>query len=550
VHPGPTCAPGALIEWVDVRVKAKELALTLVVVLCSHSLQGCKKSPSVDGRRGALPTEAPKEAPQTERTGLPSYEPARWRFALFGDLERTTLWVGHIVVRHRRSDPTLFRGGDWRPDAPAPERSPAEARVIAEEIAAKLAVAPDQFEQLARAHSDDSLTKDEGGMLGGIRASDLVTTDFLDVLATLKAGDVSRPFETPYGIHILKRYAPPREEQVAGRRIVIQYRGVFGGGPNSQRSHEEALALATNIANEARQNPQSFESLVERYSENADRSRKGDMGVYSTLDPGDWPAEVRQLARLAVGEVAGPVDSRVGFEILTRVPVVPQKAYAMTSIKVPIVNGPMGEDPAELEEARVRALETVEGVRLALVAHPEQLKEFQNKYCCDRAQRWVEGRGQPELTQLLDTLAFGQIAKEPILLGGDFLLVKRLDPARLPPEKPRLAELPLPSEPDYEALLQYNSEGLKVAAASRGLVEKINNSGGLTPDAAGIVAKALEELAARAEQLPADRGAVRAAVHAMLASLERELGADRYKAFMDFGREWIKGQLMPAAAPN
>ena len=527
-------------------MKAKEFALASVLVLCGHSLAACKRNPSVEGRGGAVPTEAQK----AEAAALPLYPPARWRFALFEDLERTTLWVGHIAVRHNQSDPALFRGGDWRPDAPAPRRTPAEARAIAEEIAAKLALAPDQFEQLARAHSDDSLTREDGGMLGGVRASDLVTADFLDPLATLKVGDVSRPFETPYGVHILKRYAPPREEQVAARRIVIEYRGVFGGGPSSQRSHEEALALATSIANEARQNPQSFESLVERYSENADRSSKGQMGVYSTLDPGDWPGEIHHLARLAVGQVTGPLDSRVGFEILMRVPVVPQKAYAMTAIKMPIVNGPMGEDPAELEQARLKALETVEGVRLALVAAPDRLKEFQNKYCCDSIQRWVEGRGQPELTRLLDTLALGQIAKEPILLGGDFLLVKRLDPTRLPPEKPRLSELPLPSEPDYEAWLKYNSEGVKVAAASRGLVEKLKDSGSLADEAAPIIAKALEELAARSEQLPADRGAVRAAVHATLASLERDLGADRYNAFLAFGRAWFNTQIMPAAAPN
>lgn len=520
-------------------------AMALALALLSYAAQGCHKGSARAAQSRALPI-AP--APQRSSALVP-YQPAGWRMAPFEELERTTLWIGHIVIRHQQSDASLFRGGDWRPDDPNPPRSPAEAQALAEKIAAEAAAAPEQFEQLARLHSDDALSRNDGGMLGGVRASHLVATDFLDPLAVLKVGEISRPFVTPFGVHILKRYPPPPEEQVAGERIVIAYRGVFGGATNTQRSHLEAQALASKIAAEARKSPQTFKALVERYSENADRSRQGDMGVYSTRDPGDWPAEILHLAQLEVGQVTGPLDSPVGFQILKRVPVIPHTEYAMTSIKVPLGQGlgnaQMGDNPGGPEVAQQQALETAEALRLALVADPGRFKEFQDKYCCDRIQRWTDGRGDLELTRFVDALSLGQIAKEPVFYGGDLLLVKRLDPRQLPPEKPRLSEVPNPSEPNYEALLKYNADGRKVAPASRELVEKVKESKAFSAETTRTIAKALGNLAAETEHAD-DHAAVGAAVRATLVALERDLGAERYNAFKDFGRAWIRAHLMPS----
>lgn len=464
---------------------------------------------------------------------------------MFNDLDRTTLWIGHIVIRHQDSDPRLFRGGDWRPDEPK-ARSVAEARALAERIAAKVAVAPQQFEQLARTYSDDAVSRGDGGMLGGVRASQLVHIDFLDALATLKVGEVSRPFATPFGIHIIKRYPPPADAQVAGERIVIRYRGVFGEGPPSPRSRAEALALAQDLATQARRSPGTFRALVERHSEGADRGRHGDLGVYSTKDPGEWPVEIFHLAQLAVGQVAGPLDSRIGFEVLKRVPVVPHTEYVMTAITL---SPDATTNPGDAEAARAKAFQTAEEVRRVLTAAPGRFEEFQRIHCCEQIHRWTDGRGDPGLSRLLDGLSFGEIAGAPFLYGGEYLLVKRLDPRRVPPEEPRHTELPNPDEPDYEGLLKYNADGRQVAAASRALVEKIQASGGFTPDASRAIANALGNLASQVEH-SGDHALVRTSIRTTLATLESELGPDRYNSFKSFGREWITRQMMPSGSMN
>jgi peptidyl-prolyl cis-trans isomerase SurA len=71
----------------------------------------------------------------------------------------------------------------------------------AEEIYRKLKEGAD-FSLLAGQYSNDSSAK-AGGDLGFVKAS-LLSKEFLDVLATMNVGEVSRPFRTSIGVHIIK----------------------------------------------------------------------------------------------------------------------------------------------------------------------------------------------------------------------------------------------------------------------------------------------------------------------------------------------------------
>lgn len=88
----------------------------------------------------------------------------------------------------------------------------------------KRAVAGESFPDLALKYSEDANAK-SGGDLGFVRKSDL-SGDFLRVLAAMKAGEVSEPFWSENGIHILKvnevmAFKDPQEFREAVRQKLL-----------------------------------------------------------------------------------------------------------------------------------------------------------------------------------------------------------------------------------------------------------------------------------------------------------------------------------------
>lgn len=104
--------------------------------------------------------------------------------------------VAQILVEHRDPRTLELRTGK--------ELEAAWAKLA--DIRARIAPDGSNFEELARAHSDDRRTAREGGRLDGIRRFDERLPAALCRTAwRLRDGEVSAPFESPYGIHLLKR---------------------------------------------------------------------------------------------------------------------------------------------------------------------------------------------------------------------------------------------------------------------------------------------------------------------------------------------------------
>jgi hypothetical protein len=328
------------------------------------------------------------------------------------------------------------------------------------------------------------------------------------------------------------------EAQVAGERIVIGYHGAFGLIQKSTRSREEALQVAKEVAGMAKRGNQDFRTLVDRYSESIDRAAHGDMGVYSTRDPEYLPREIHRLAGLEISEVTGPMESGFGFEILRRVSVRPRVEYAMTAITLPF-----DLRPDRRNASMAQALKQAEAVSREIESKPELFEEFQQTYCCKDIRRWSEGKGDINLSRALDALSMGEIAKNPLVYGSAYWVIRRLDPSRLPSERPRLAELPNPSEPDFEGLLKYNS-GQQIAGAARSLAGAIEKSGEFPPQVVPGIDEALRDLAAKLEQNPDDGKAVRANVHTTLAAIKKQLSAEHFSRFESFSRRWATRIIM------
>jgi parvulin-like peptidyl-prolyl isomerase len=342
---------------------------------------------------------------------------------------------------HRDSRPSgsKLRAPDWAPDK-VPTRSAEEAYRIATTVKERAQANPTEFAQIARELSDDVVTRTNGGSLGGERAAHL-PAPFLDALTAMRAGEISEVIQTQLGFHVLLKRAPPPLETVRGVRLVVRYSGTVGVYP-PKRSREDALALAQSLAQRARSGV-AFSKLISEFSEDRDRIRGGNMGVWRTTDPAPEPLTTEVLARLKVGEVSDPIDTPHGFQVLQRVALAPGATFAMRSVRMVYTrNSPESEALA----ARTAA-EITDGLR----ADPLQFASYQARYCCSGTELWQDGQGDAEITNLVESLGIGEIARAALKLPAYYLVVQRLDPDLLEPAKAPVFALPTPIFANIEA---------------------------------------------------------------------------------------------------
>lgn len=435
----------------------RSLALIgLLLVLGAGAWRSAESTPShlaVDARSnanaGAERSELGTQPRREHQAKLAPYPPAAWRLADPNELARVVLWVSHILIRHDASKnlEVSFSLADWSSVAPSPARSRTQALELAREVATK-AEAGD-FAALAREYSEDITTRDQGGSLGGITASQLLLwPQVLDALAAISEGEISRVVETRYGFHVFARSRPVFEQAVSGSRIVIgharaRWLGVVRSDVPPQRSREDALALATEVFEQARAQPEDFERLVARYSEHPDALEGGDFGSWSTREPSPFPREIEVLRSLDVGKVAAPIDSPFGFEIIIRTPERPREQFAMTAIRLPFERNA----PADQSSSRASSLARARSMARRVAEEPAAFAALQEESCCRFVEQWPEGRGSPVLTAALRGLEIGRVAEQPMEAEASWVIPRRLAPRPVESLPTRFA-LPAPYVPD------------------------------------------------------------------------------------------------------
>jgi peptidyl-prolyl cis-trans isomerase SurA len=97
--------------------------------------------------------------------------------------------VNQVHIRH-----ILIREKEGRPEE--------QTRTQLDQLRRRI-LSGEDFAALARAHSEDAQTASHGGDLGWTDPSGL-PAPFPEVLSHMKEGDVSEPFKTPYGWHIVQ----------------------------------------------------------------------------------------------------------------------------------------------------------------------------------------------------------------------------------------------------------------------------------------------------------------------------------------------------------
>jgi hypothetical protein len=446
------------------------LTIFCVLAACSSERPPARGNVAARGSEGQVAPPAPSATvgsplrAEPERHMPAPYPLGRWRLVTFEQLKSVVLPLSHLLIRHNRvgeqaisPNQVSFKFHEWRTEVPAATRSWEEARALAERLAEQAEQAPERFPELARQFSEDPVTRDRGGALGAMAASDLIFWPWvLDALAATKVGAVTRVLETEYGFHVLRREAPPKERTLSGAHIVIvhvdaPFVQLVAGGKVPTRPRAEAFALAQQVYELARTRPGDFERLVQEYSGHEDAERAGDFGTWSTWEPTPLSREVATLQELEVGQVAAPIDTLFGFQIILRTKNRPRPEYAMDEIQIEF--DPLR--PASDSASKASRLSLAQQTVRQLIEAPGRFAEMQAKYCCRDAVpvRWIDGRDTPAIATALAGLKPGQIALLPIESNLRYSIVKRLEPSSLRKPSATVFELPAPKDIRLEDMI-------------------------------------------------------------------------------------------------
>lgn len=111
------------------------------------------------------------------------------------------------------------------------------------------------------------------------------------------------------------RYVSPAVE---GQIVLIGFKEAERPVPGSTRSKEEALALARQVVDEARQRGVRFDDVVAKYSE--DPYKEESLGMLGTLPRGTFPVQAVEAALfdMCEGQVSDPIETPSGYVVAMR----------------------------------------------------------------------------------------------------------------------------------------------------------------------------------------------------------------------------------------
>ncbi len=194
-----------------------------------------------------------------------------------------------------------------RPDRTAAVRSPEEARVLAEKLAADLTAGTISFEQ-ALEQSDDALSRGRGGYLDTFRFGQL-PLHLEEAAFALQPGGFSPPLDNGNGWLILRR---DPEDPRGLNHLLVTYKGALHAPLAVTRTKEQAAETAARALEEIRTGT-PFAEAARKYSNGIEAKRGGYLGraVVRALIPEHRAA----VDALRIGETTGVLESPVGFHL-------------------------------------------------------------------------------------------------------------------------------------------------------------------------------------------------------------------------------------------
>ena len=175
----------------------------------------------------------------------------------------------------------------------------------------KILLSKKSFEEVAKQYSNDS-TAESGGNIGWKKEADLPQL-FNDQIATINVGEITKPFKSPNGFHILKineKKGMVKKKvlikQTKLRHIIIKQ--------NAITPEEEILKRLNRFKNLIIDGSKTFEDLAKEYSEDGSAANGGDLGW---LSPGTTlPIFENTYELLDINEISEPINTALGWHII------------------------------------------------------------------------------------------------------------------------------------------------------------------------------------------------------------------------------------------
>ena len=183
------------------------------------------------------------------------------------------------------------------------------------------------FADVAAAASDDP-SGQRGGDLGTFARGSMVP-EFEDVVFHLKPMELSHPFRTRYGFHIVQvlehqAATDSTEERVHARHILVQLKPT---PDDEERARRRATQVRDSLVAGA-----DFATFAKRYS--ADSASRDSGGVLGDVPVPNLPQSFQEpVSGLRIGEISVPLKSDMGYYVFKLLGRTPESAYKYEDIK-------------------------------------------------------------------------------------------------------------------------------------------------------------------------------------------------------------------------
>ncbi|MBP5560218.1 MAG: peptidylprolyl isomerase [Muribaculaceae bacterium] len=196
-----------------------------------------------------------------------------------------------------------------------------EEQMVRMDSIRKRILAGENMNELADKFSIDPSVKQNHGDYGYITAG-MFPYEFDEVVFTTPKGQLSKPFTTDYGVHMIRANdVKPDDGQVEAAHILISF-------PRDATPDDKAVAKARidSIRDLVVNEGQDFATLARNFSQ--DPSAKRNSGNLGWFGRGRMVKPFEQAAfSMAVGEVSQPIETQFGYHIIKKTGQRPVESY-------------------------------------------------------------------------------------------------------------------------------------------------------------------------------------------------------------------------------